>query len=96
MTYSGTKYAPQESWFDAAGKRAAFGMDNAYRITSITDRLGDDTTLTYHALTGHIASVTNAAGLHTDFTYTAQEQTVINPANAEQVPLTFYNLTRVD
>ena len=85
-----------KSLTDAAGKAAAFGQTINEQINSITDRLGDNTTLIYHAPTGRIASFTNAKNQTTTWTYTAQDQTFVNPANSEEVTFTFYNLTRID
>lgn len=81
---------------DAAGMDAAFGQTINEQINSITDRIGDTTTLTYHAATGDIATLTNAKGQTTSWTYTAQDQTFTNPANSEEVTFTFYNLTKID
>ena len=81
---------------DPAGNAAELGQSANEQIATVTDRLGDATTMTYHALSGLLTSVTNAEGQTTTWTYTAQEQTLTNPVTAEPAPFTFYNLTRVD
>ncbi|NOZ95274.1 MAG: RHS repeat protein, partial [Acidobacteria bacterium] len=90
-------YSPPQALTDPTGKVIQFGRDAAHdRLTSVTDRLGDATQVTYHPETGKIASYTGAEGNTTVFTYTAQDQTFTNPANGETVTFTFYNLIRVD
>jgi len=80
---------------DSDGKKAGFGKNAQNQTTSVTDRLGDSTTFTYHAESGKLASVTNALGKTLSYTYTAQDQNISNPANGESVSFTFYNLTKV-
>lgn len=73
------------SYTDAAGKSGSVAYDAARRATTITDRLGNKTTITYHTPSGYPASITDANGNTTTYTYTAQAQATLN----------FYNLTRV-
>jgi RHS repeat-associated protein len=81
---------------DPAGNKATFTTTARGLISSITDRMGGVTAITYHTQTGKVASVTNALKKKVANTYTAQTQTFTNPANSEQVSVTFYNLTRID
>jgi len=55
---------------DQAGQSIAIGSDATGRRNSITDRLGDVTTMTYHAPSGKLASVTHADATTESFTYT--------------------------
>jgi RHS repeat-associated protein len=85
-----------ESVTDAAGQTIQFGRDEeTNRPTSVTDRLGDTTSMAYHE-TGKLAAYTDAEGRTTAYSYTPQAQTFTNPANAETVSFTFYDLTRVE
>ena len=85
-----------ESLTDPEGKTARFAKSSEEQLTSVTDRLGDITSFTYHSETGKPASITNAKEDTLSHTYTAQNQTFTNPDNAETVDFTFYNLTRTD
>jgi RHS repeat-associated protein len=87
-------YGPPESLTDEAGKTATFTETDG-RTTSVTDRMGDNIQMSYHAETGKIASITDAEGRTTTYTYTPQDQTFTNPENSEQVTFTFYNLTQI-
>ncbi|MFB3077936.1 MAG: hypothetical protein ACE1Y4_07995, partial [Lysobacterales bacterium] len=57
---------------DQAGRSFSMGSDATGRRNSITDRLGATTSLSYHAESGQLASVTNADGTTTSNTYTAR------------------------
>ena len=82
---------------DATGQTITFTKNITEQLTSVTDRMGDTTSFTYHPQTGKIASITNNKGDVISYTYTAQTQTFTNPiAITETIPFTFYNLTRVD
>ncbi|RLA73115.1 MAG: hypothetical protein DRG24_01155, partial [Epsilonproteobacteria bacterium] len=81
---------------DAQGNKADFTVNSHDQMTAITDRLGDTTSMTYHADTGFLSSFTNAEGNSVNHTYSAQTQSFINPANAHTVTFTFYNRTRTD
>jgi RHS repeat-associated protein len=61
------------------------GFDSANRRTSVTDRSGNTTSISYHPATGYLASVTDPLGNTTSYSYTAQVQDVF----------TFYNQTGV-
>ncbi|MFH1157122.1 MAG: hypothetical protein V1793_25280, partial [Pseudomonadota bacterium] len=84
------------SWQDAQGNAAAFTVNGNDRITSISDRLGDTSSMAYHGPTGFLASFSNANGDTLSHTYTAQSQTFTNPANAHSFSFMFYNRTRTD
>ncbi len=71
---------------DQAGETFYLGYDANNRRNSLTDRLGDTTSSTYHEESGKIASYTDAKGNTTSFTYTTQTQG----------DFTFYDLTKVD
>ena len=81
---------------DTQGNSGTFDTDANDHMTGITDRLGERTTMTYHGPTGFISSITNAEGDSISYTYTAQDQTFTNPANAHTVDFTFYNHTGTD
>jgi RHS repeat-associated protein len=81
---------------DPAGKILHVGQTDREQINTVTDRMGDTTTITYHPETGRIASITDAEGRTVTRTYTPQEQTFTNPANDHEITFTFYNLTRLD
>ncbi len=81
---------------DAAGKSAGMSYTADNQISQITDRMGDKTSMTYHAASGRLASFTNAENQTLSSAYTAQTQTFTNPANSETVTFTFYLMTRVD
>jgi len=55
---------------DQAGQQVQIGSDATGRRNAITDRLGDVTTMSYHAPSGKLASRANADGTTTSFTYT--------------------------
>ncbi len=80
------------------GKRLDFNPDNTRDIvTRVTDSMGDSTAFDYHPETGRIAAVTNNEGHAVACTYTARDQTFVNPAApTDTVTFTFYDLTRVD
>ncbi len=81
---------------DPTGKSTNVTQTGNEQIATITDRMGDTTSIVYHEPTGRIASYTDAAGYTTTYTYTAEEQNFTNPDNAETVTFTFYNQTRID
>ncbi|UCE20460.1 MAG: right-handed parallel beta-helix repeat-containing protein [Gemmatimonadota bacterium] len=56
------------------------------RRTGITDRLGDETTFTYHEASGKISTTTDAEGNTTSYIYSSQAQGDFD----------FYNLTRIE
>ncbi len=55
---------------DNAGQDIVIGSDATGRRNSITDRLGDVTTMSYHAPSGKLESRTNADGTTSSFSYT--------------------------
>ncbi len=88
--------ANPDSWQDAQGNTADFTVNDSDQLTGITDRMGDTTSMTYHAPTGFPASYTNTEGDTLSHSYTARDQTFTNPANAHTVTFTFYDRTRTD
>jgi RHS repeat-associated protein len=85
-----------KSFTDAKGNKTEFEKNEHEQISAMTDRLGNQTGVTYHAESGKLASVTDAKGDMTTHTFTSQVQTVTNPLNAETVDFTYYNVTRID
>ena len=81
---------------DNTGSAVTFSVNENDKITSATDRLGDTIIMTYHDETGLPSSFTNAKGDRVSHIYTAQEQSITNPADGKPVNFTFYNLTRND
>ncbi len=70
---------------DPNGASANVTYDSAFRKTTVSDKLGNKMTYTYHAPTGYVATATDPQGNTTTYTYTAQTQT----------GFTFYNLTGI-
>lgn len=81
---------------DPSGEMATVSSNDKQQWTSHTNRLGNTTQLTYHEATGFPASTTDPKGNNTRFTYTAQDQSISNPATGEQATFTFYALSRID
>lgn len=54
---------------DQAGQSIALGSDATGRRNAIIDRLGDTTTMSYHAPSGKLQSTTHADGTTTSFSY---------------------------
>ncbi len=71
---------------DAAGQSAFLAYDAASRLSSIIDRLGNQSTMGYDPVSGLLASATNALGYSTTYRYAEQTQG----------PFTYYNLTRIE
>lgn len=71
---------------DSDGETFAITYDVNGRRTSLKDRLGDTSSVSYHEATGFISSYTDAMGNTVLYTYTPQAQ----------AGFTFYNLTRID
>ncbi len=69
-----TGFKNETSYTDANGNTMFIGYDSNGHRTSVTDRLGDKITATYHSPSGYPASVTDALGNTTTYTYTAQTQ----------------------
>jgi RHS repeat-associated protein len=87
--------APPQSLTDNDGETIDFTKNDRNQVTSVTDRLGDATTFTYHPESGKLASITNNNGQTITYEYTAQNQTFTNPINSETIEFTFYNLTAI-
>jgi len=89
-------HAQPRSLQDAAGRAVAYTQNATRQVDSITDRMGDTTTIGYHAPSGKIASYRDAGGnLHCN-TYATVSQVFINPANGESYTNAFYDLVRRD
>ena len=73
-----------------AGHRSQQVYDGRGRVISVIDRLGDITTMTYHAGSGKIAATTNNKGETISFSYTPHQQ-AFSPAT-----FTSYLIGRVD
>jgi YD repeat-containing protein len=78
-------YKTETSYTDANGNTISMGYDTNGHRTSVTDSMGDTTTVTYHNPSGYLASVTDALGNTTTYTYATQVQG----------PFTFYVLTTI-
>src|SRR5207253_1711941 len=59
---------------DGVGNASSLTRDSLDRVTSITDRIGGKTLITYDSASGYIASFTDPEGNTTKFTYLAQSQ----------------------
>ncbi len=81
---------------DQAGKTFTRNFDDRERPVSIDDRMGGTTRISWHDLSGQIASITNAGSETLNYTYTPQDQLFINPTTNGTVSFTFYDLTRID
>lgn len=57
---------------DRSGQNIAIGSDETGRRNSITDRFGDNSSMTYHAGSGKPATKTHADGTSSSFSYTAR------------------------
>lgn len=71
-THQGGKNLTQA--VDQAAMAINLGYDSNGRRNSVVDRLGGTTSFNYHAPSGKLASLINADGTTTTFTYTAQDQ----------------------
>jgi RHS repeat-associated protein len=76
---------------DQAGKQFIMGYNSDDQMTSLTDRLGDMISYTYHEASGKVASITYANGDVFSVTYSAQDQIFTNPQNSKTVTFTYYN-----
>ncbi|MEZ5384268.1 MAG: RHS repeat-associated core domain-containing protein [Prosthecobacter sp.] len=75
----------------------AFESDPDRRaIAKTVDRDGARSSITYDEASGFVKSITNARGDTSTATFTPVVQTITNPANAETVNVTFFDLTRID
>ncbi len=81
---------------DAVNNTVHFGQSGYEQTTSITDRLGDTTTIGHHEASGKVVSYRDAAGHLYSNTYTAVDQVFTNPASGEVFTNRFYDLTRRD
>jgi RHS repeat-associated protein len=89
-------HQPPKSLTDTTDKTINFTKNERDQVTSVTDRLGDTTTFTYHPPTGKLAAITNNKGDTINYTYAAQNQNFTNPQNGESFNFTFYNLVYID
>ncbi|MEM9479462.1 MAG: RHS repeat-associated core domain-containing protein [Verrucomicrobiota bacterium] len=83
---------------DETGEVMAFTPDVPNDVfLGYTDRDGEKGTFTYRTDTGHVATMTDAKGSTTTYTYTeSAPQSFQNPEIAESVQCTFLDLTRID
>lgn len=70
---------------DPNGGTAKLTYDSAFHRTSVSDKVGNKMTYTYHAPSGYVASATDPLGNTTTYSYTAQIQG----------GFTFYNMTGI-
>lgn len=85
-----------KSYTDQLGKRATYTQNARGQIASMTDRLGNTASYTYDAISGKLASLTNARGLTINLSYVSQAQTFNNPLAAGQTfSITFRNLAGI-
>ena len=70
---------------DAAGKTSSYTYDIVRRPLTFTDRLGNKSSVTYDPASGYVASLTDAQGNATSFTWQPQAQG----------GFTFYNLAKI-
>ena len=73
------------SFTDAAGQTGSVAYDSLNRPISYTDRLGNKFSVAYDAVSGYPASITDAKGNTTTYTYESQVQG----------DFTFYNVTQI-
>jgi RHS repeat-associated protein len=73
------------STIDGLGDATSYARDSMNRITSVSDRNGNKSSITYDTASGYIASTTDAEGNTTRYTYQAQSQS----------PFTFYVLAKI-
>ena len=73
------------SMIDATGKTSSYTYDAVQRPLTFTDRLGNKTSATYDSASGYVASLTDAQGNTTSFTWQSQAQE----------SFTFYNLAKI-
>jgi len=88
--------SPPRGINDAGGNQAAFTQTANTRPESVTDRMGDTTSIVYHEASGKIASYRDAEGNLYSNTYTAVDQVFTNAAAGHVFTNTFYDLTRRD
>jgi RHS repeat-associated protein len=90
-------HVPPSQFTDAENNPLVLTKNARNQVTSMTDRTGGTTEVTYHEPTGKLATITNADGKVLGFTYTAQTQTFTDPDHPDNtVDFTFYNLTQID
>jgi RHS repeat-associated protein len=80
---------------DETGRQFSMQYNEHWQRTSLTDRIGDTTSFSYHAETGCVQSIGNANDEGLRFAFVPQDQTFSNPANHEPFTFTFYSMTRV-
>jgi len=85
MTDTSQNYADFLTYTDPDNQTLSVTYDANDRRNSVTDRLGNNISMTFHSPSGYLASVTDAAGNTTTNTWQAQVAG----------PFTFYVLTKV-
>lgn len=83
-TFSYADLLDLSSFIDATGKTASYTYDALHRPLTFIDRLGNSSSVTYDSASGYVASLTDAQGNTTSFTWQAQAQE----------GFTFYNLAK--
>lgn len=79
---------------DESGKDVTIGYDSDKHRTSVTDRMGDSTSVEYDPESGKLLSITNSNGEITSFKYIVRDQVFVDPDPDvdEDVHFTFYDL----
>ena len=83
-TETASNYSFFSGLMDANSQSLGISYDASGRRNSVVDRLGNKIAMTYHSPSGYPASITDAAGATTTYTWTAQVQG----------PFTYYVLTQ--
>lgn len=73
---------------DQDGKEVTMGYDSHHKRSSVTDRMGDTTSIAYHQESGKIQSIKNNKGDTISYQYTAQVQSITNPGDDNAVDFT--------
>lgn len=90
-------HVPPSQFTDATDEDVVLTKNAHNQVTSMIDRTGGTTQITYHEPTGKLLTVTNADNKVLSYTYTPQVQTFADPDTpANTVDFTFYNLTKID
>ena len=82
---------------DGAGNSQTFEQNATFQTTSLTDRMGTRSQVTYHEPSGKIASYTDGEGHTTTLTYEERKQTFAVPGvtPVQSVEFSFYDLRQV-
>ena len=80
---------------DQSNLNASLEFESHERVTSLEDRAGGVTSVSYHDRSGKIASLTDALGQTTSFYYEPQSQTFKEAGEEEGVNFIFYDLVTI-